>query len=74
MGDEIGRAVPADASSIEVKPGPSSQLVLDAIAEYNPDRVIVALREGDDASWLEDGELGQLRTAIQGVPITRVTL
>lgn len=74
VGEEIGRAAPADASSIEVKPDPPSQLVLDAIAEHNPDRVIVALREGDDASWLEDGELGQLRTEIQGVPITRVTL
>lgn len=63
-----------DATSIEVKSDPPSQLVLDAIAEHNPDCVIVALREGDDASWLEDGEFGQLRTEIQGVPITHVTL
>ena len=74
VGDEIERAAPTDASSIEVKPDSPSRLVLDAIAEYHPDRIIVALREGDDASWLEDGELGQLRAEIQGVPISRVTL
>lgn len=74
VGEQIGRTAPTDPSSVEVRPDTPSQLVLDAIAEHDPDRIIVALREGDDASWLEDGELGQVRAEIQGVPVTRVTL
>ena len=51
-----------------------SQLVLDAIAEHDPDRIIVVLREGEDATWLEEGELAQVPGQIAGVPVTRVAV
>lgn len=74
VGEAIGDAAPADTSSVEVKPDTASQLVLDAIAEYNPDRVIVAVREGENATWLEEGEFDEVPAEIEGVPVTRVTL
>lgn len=74
VGKTIGADAPAEPSSIEVKPDAPSQLVLDAVREFQPDRVVVAMREGEDATWLEEGELDQIRTQIEGVPVTRVTL
>jgi hypothetical protein len=75
---EIGQAVaeeaPASASSIEVTPDVPRQAILDAIAEHAPDRVIVALRSGDEASWLEEGELARVPGEQSGVPIRRVRL
>ncbi len=65
---------PAKPSSIEIKPDAPSQLVLDAVREFQPDRVVVAVRDGEDATWLEEGELDQIRAQFEGVPVTRVTL
>jgi hypothetical protein len=50
------------------------QLVLDAIAEHRPDRVIVALRDGEESTWLEDGELEELPREIEGVPLVRIRI
>ena len=57
-----------------MKRDPPTQAVLDAIAEHDPDRILVVLRTGEDATWLEQGELAQVPGEIAGVPITRVTL
>ena len=74
VGETIGADAPTEPSSIEVKSDVPSQLVLDAVREFHPDRVVVAVREGEDATWLEDGELSDIRSQIEGVPVTRVTL
>lgn len=74
VGDAVERAAPTDAASIEVKPDVPRQLVLDAIAEHDPDRVVVALREGEEATWLEEGELDELPDEIEGVPLIRIRL
>ena len=74
VGRTIGTDAPAEPSSIEVKPDAPSQLVLDAVREFQPDRVVVAVREGEDATWLEEGELDQIRAQIEGVPVSRLTL
>lgn len=74
VGEAIGDAAPADTSSVEVKPDTASQLVLDAIAEHNPDRIIVAVREGENATWLEEGEFDEVPAEIEGVPVTRMML
>jgi hypothetical protein len=74
VGESIGRAAPAEPSSVDVKPDSPSQVLLDAIAEHAPDRVVVALRNGEEASWLEDGELEQLPREIDGIPVVRINI
>jgi hypothetical protein len=74
VGEAVAARAPAEASRIEVTPDVPHQVVLDAIGEHDPDRVVVALRRGEDASWLEEGELAAVPGEIEGVPITRLTL
>ncbi len=74
VGEAISEESPTSASAIEVTRDVPSQAVVDAIAEHTPDRVIVALRDGEDASWLEEGELAQVPGEIHGVPISRVRI
>jgi len=49
-------------------------VVSDAIAEHRPDRVLVALRDGEEATWLEESELDELPSVIDGVPVGRIRL
>jgi nucleotide-binding universal stress UspA family protein len=74
VAEQIRRAAPGNVVSIEVKPDPPAQVVKDAIAEHHPDRIVVAVREGEDASWLEEDELGRLPAEVDGVPLTRIAL
>lgn len=74
VGESIGRAAPGEPSSVDVKPDPPSQVVLDTIAEHNPDRIVVALREGEEATWLEDGGLDELPREINGIPVVRISI
>jgi hypothetical protein len=55
-----------------VKPDPPNQVLLDAIAEHQPHRIVLALREGEDASWLEDGQLDDVPGEIDGIPVIRI--
>ncbi len=76
--EEVGASVadraPADAPVVEVKPDPPSQAVLDAIAEHDPDRILVVLRSGEDATWLEQGEADRIPDEIAGVPVALLEL
>lgn len=74
VGDAIERVAPADAASLDVKPDVPRQLVLDAIAEHRPDRIVVALRDGEQATWLEEGELEDLPSEIDGIPVVHIRL
>lgn len=74
VGESIARNAPADPSEIEVKPDPPDQAILDAVAEFRPERIVVALREGDDASWLEDDGPNGLPSEIEGIPVERIRL
>ena len=74
VGESIAADAPPAAAAVDVKPDAPSQAVLDAIAEHRPDRIIVAVREGDDATWLEDEELNRVPGQIAGVPVTRVEI
>ena len=73
VGHDIADEAPADVADVDVKPDPPSQAVLDAIAEHKPDLVVVAVREGEEATWLEEGEL-DFASEIEGVPVTRLAL
>lgn len=74
IGAAIVQASPAEAGDVDVKPDPPAQVVRDAIAVHHPDRVVVALREGEEATWLEDGQLEELPREIDGVPVERIRL
>jgi hypothetical protein len=74
IGQSIARAAPGDAVDVEAKPDPPPQAVRDAIAEFQPDRIVLALRQGEDASWLEEGELDEAPRTIDGVPVERIRL
>jgi hypothetical protein len=74
IGDEIASEAPAAGATVDVKRDPPSQALLDAIAEHEPDRILVILRAGEDATWLEQGELARVPGQIAGVPVTRVTV
>lgn len=74
VGESVGEAAPADPSSVDVKPDAPNQVLLDAIAEHRPDRIVLALREGEDASWLEDGQLDEVLDEIDGIPVVRVSI
>ena len=74
VGEAVARAAPGDTTGVEVKPDPPRQVVSDAIAEHRPDRVLVALRDGEEATWLEEAELDQLPSEIDGVPVARIRI
>jgi nucleotide-binding universal stress UspA family protein len=72
LGETIDERAPTDAERVEVKPDDPVQAVEDAVAEHKPDRIVLAVRDGDEATWLEQGTLGEAPTAIAGVPVTRI--
>jgi hypothetical protein len=74
VGEAVAKDAPADASDVDVKPDPPQQVVRDAIAEHQPDRVVVALRDGEEASWLEEGGFDELPGEIDGVPVDRIRI
>jgi hypothetical protein len=74
VGKSIARAVPGDAADVEAKPDRPEQVVRDAVAIHRPDRIVLALHEGEDASWLEEGALDAAPPEIDGVPVERIRL
>jgi len=74
VGEEIVQEAPVLDASVDVKRDVPSQAVLDAIAEHDPDRIVVVLRTGEDATWLEERELAQVPGEIAGVPVIRVSI
>ena len=74
VGAAVAQAAQAEAAGIEVKPDAPHQVVRDAIAEHRPDRVVIALREGEEATWLEENELDAVPREIDGVPVEHVRI
>ena len=72
VGETVAAEAPAEAAAVEVKPDPPLQVVRDAVAEHDPDRIVAVLRRGEDATWLEDGD--GIPDTIDGVPVTLVEL
>lgn len=72
LGESIAASAPATARQVQVNTDPPSQAARDAVAEHSPDRVLVVLRTGDDATWLEEPESGLIPPVIDGVPVVLV--
>lgn len=74
VADGIASEAPTAATSTEVRPDHPGQLVLDAVGRHNPDRVVLALRRGEEATWLEEGELEAIPPSVNGVPVVHLVL
>ena len=74
VGKSIAHESRARGAAVEVKPDPPSVALVDAVAEHDPERILVVLRTGEDAAWLEDGESGRIPDEIEGIPIALVTV
>jgi nucleotide-binding universal stress UspA family protein len=74
VAESVDADAPTDAERVQVKPDDPVQLVRDAVAEHNPDRIVLAVREGEDATWIEQGELGEAPSEIAGVPVQRIRI
>lgn len=74
VGKSVADRAPTDAETVDVKPDPPSQAVSDAIAEHDPDRILVVVRRGEHATWLEHGEAERIPDQLEGVPVTLVEL
>jgi hypothetical protein len=74
VGESVADRAPTDAETVEVTPDRPSQAVSDAIAEHVPDRILVVVRHGEQATWLEHGEAERIPDEIDGVPVTLVEL
>ena len=74
VGESIADRAPTDAETVEVKPDPPSQAVSDAIAEHDPDRILVVVRRGEHATWLEHDEAERIPDELAGVPVSLVEL
>jgi hypothetical protein len=74
VGESIAANAPPAVSAVDVKSDVPSQAVRDAIAEHRPDRIVVALRQGEEATWLEAEELDRVPGQIAGVPVTRIDI
>jgi nucleotide-binding universal stress UspA family protein len=74
VAETVDAEAPTDAERVQVKADDPVQLVRDAVAEHNPDRIVLAVREGEDATWIEQGELGEAPSEIAGVPVQRIRI
>lgn len=74
VAEDLRNELPAELAAVEVKPDRPGQLVLDAVAQHNPDLVVLALRRGEDATWLEEGELDAVPSSVNGVPVVQLEL
>ena len=74
MAESVDADAPTDAERMQVKADDPVQLMRDAVAEHNPDRIVLAVREGEDATWIEQGELGEAPSEIAGVPVQRIRI
>ena len=74
VAEAVDQRAPTDADRMQVKRDDPVQLVQDAVAEHNPDRIFLAVRAGGAATWIEQGELAEAPSEIDGVPVTRIRL
>ena len=72
---EVGQAVAPEADQVEAEVGDSDpvQAIEDALREFPADEVLVVMRPGDEAGWLEKDAGGEARERFN-VPVTQVTV
>jgi hypothetical protein len=72
--EQVARAAEGDAAHVEAEAGDSDPLlaVEDALRTFPADEIVVVLRKGEDASWLEKGAAETIAERFPGVPVKTV--
>ena len=73
---KVAQATADDAERVEAEVGDSDPLlaVEDALRTFDADEIVVVLRKGDDASWLEEGAADTIADRFPQLPVTTVEL
>ncbi len=74
--EKVAQATAEDAERVEAEAGDSDPLlaVEDALRTFDADEIVVVLRKGDDASWLEEGAADTIADRFPQLPVTTVEL
>ena len=73
---EVAQATAEGAERVEAEAGDSDPLlaVEDALRTFDANEIVVVLRKGDDASWLEEGAADTIADRFPRLPVTTVKL
>ena len=73
---KVARETAEDAQRVEAEAGDSDPLlaVEDALRTFDADEIVVVLRKGDDASWLEEGAAGTIAERFPRLPVKTVEI
>ena len=71
---KVAQATSEDAQRVEAEAGDSDPLlaVEDALRTFEADEIVVVLRRGDDASWLEEGAGDTIAERFPKLPVKTV--
>ena len=72
----VAQATSEEAKRVEAEAGDSDPLlaVEDALRTFEADEIVVVLRRGDDASWLEEGAGGTIADRFPQLPVKTVEI
>ena len=72
--EQVAEAAAGDAAHVEAEAGDSDPLlaVEDALRTFPADEIVVVLRAGEDASWLEEGAADAIADRFPGVKVKTV--
>ena len=72
---ETAEAVSGEAEVVDAEVGDTDpvQAIEDALRQFRADEVLVVTREGDEASWLEEGAANEASERF-GIPVTRLVV
>ena len=72
--EQVAQAVANEADHVEAEAGDSDPLlaVEDALRTFQADEIVVVLREGEKASWLEEGAADTIAERFPDVPVKTV--
>jgi hypothetical protein len=72
--EQVAEATADEAEHVEAEAGDSDPLlaVEDALRTFSADEIVVVLRAGEDASWLEEGASETIAERFRGLPVKTV--
>ena len=72
--EQVAQATADEAEHVEAEAGDSDPLlaVEDALRTFAADEIVVVLRAGEDASWLEEGASDTIAERFPGLPVKTV--
>ncbi len=72
--EQVAQATAGDAEHVEAEAGDSDPLlaVEDALRTFPADEIVVVLRAGEDASWLEEGASETIAERFPDLPVKTV--